>query len=74
VVRGEQYCANEECPRPDRRLRHRDVDAARLLLRAVLVIDATGAPLAFLRHIRHDDEPPGEHIMLSLGRDFVAVS
>jgi hypothetical protein len=72
VLRGAQYCDNAECPRPDRRLRHRDVDAARLLLRGVLVIDATGAPLPFLRHVNHHDEPPGEFLLLPLGHDFAA--
>ena len=57
VVRGLQRCDSPMCSASA--FRHRDVDAARLILRNALHADAHGGEmLHFLRHVRHVEATP----------------
>ena len=56
-VRGLQHCGSLLCAA--RAFRHRDVDAARLILRNALYADAHGGEmLHFLRHVVHEELTP----------------
>ena len=66
VVRGMMRCDSDVCRGFS--YRHRDGDAALLLLRNELHKEAHGGePLHFLRHVRHAEEPPARFYLLEPG-------